>query len=452
MDPFCQPSLEETSNYTLENPHFVRGDWPDEKWWEMFESPELNSLIDQALCCNPDILAVKARIDQARAESIISRAQVFPLVFFDGTESLSYLSKNGLLYALNPLLGRHTDDLTLDLSINYEVDLWWKYHNLFYASLGRAQAAIAEKAQVELVVSSALTQAYFALKTNLVRQQLYQQLASVRQKYYDVNLLLLDEALYSGFEPALADEKLQEANKALYEINQEVINNIHLINILCGNGPDHEIQVDSLPLEPPETIAIPETLSLDLIARRPDLAAQLWRTKALGFEIKARIADFYPNVNIKQILGLNSLAWSKLFQAGSMYPSFRPAVHLPIFVWGEIKAGVAAKTAEYNQAVEEYNALVLKSSQQVADLLVILDAVFQKRAAQNVILESAHYRFDLSSLNFEQGLANILDVYTKEIEWIEKALVDVELIYAQYAVSVGLVRSLGGGYRGGNCE
>ncbi|MCH9610883.1 MAG: Outer membrane protein OprM [Chlamydiales bacterium] len=446
-DPLCQPSLEKTSTHTIENPHFVQGDWPDENWWEMFNSPKLNSIVIEALEANPDILAIEAKICQAKASSTVSRAQVFPLVFFDADENLSYVSRNGLIHALNPARTRHTDEIHLDLSINYEVDLFWKYHNLFYATLGQLQAEIAEAAQVKLIVSTAIVQAYFALKTNLVRQELYHRLLDVRQDYYDVDVLLLEEALSSGFEPALSEEKMQEAQKAVYEIDQLVLNNIHLINILRGKGPDEELIVDKLPLEPPESIAIPDTLSVDLLARRPDLAAQLWRTKALGFEIKARIADFYPSVNIKQILGLSSLNWSNLFQSGSLYPAFQPALHLPIFVWGEIKAGVDQKTAEYNQAIEEYNMLVLKSTQQVADLLVILDAVYKKRDAQRDILQSAHYRFDLSSLNFEQGLGNILQVYDKEVEWIEKALVDVELIYAQYATSVGLVRSLGGGYQ-----
>ena len=452
VDPFCQPSIEETSDYAIENPHFVRGDWPDENWWNMFHSSELNDLVEEALEANPDILGVQAKIDRARAESIISRAQVFPLVFFDGTESLSYLSKNGLLYAFNPARGRNTDDINLDLAITYNVDLWWKYHNLFYASLGKAQADIAEASQVELVVSTAITQAYFALKTNLVRQQLYHRFKEVAEKHYEVSVLRLEKALDAGFQPAQLAINVEEAKQAIYEIDQEVRNNIHLINTLRGVGPDEEFVVDELPLDPPETMTVPSSLSLDLLARRPDLAALLWRAKALGFEIRARIADFYPNVNIKQLLGLNTLKWSNLFQMGSFYPSLQPAVHLPIFVWGEIKAGVSSKTAEYNQAVQEYNMLVLKSSQQVADLLVILDTVYKKRASQQNILENAHYRFDLASLNFEEGLADIMKVYELEVEWIQKALVDVELIYAQYASSVGLIRSLGGGYQSTACE
>ncbi len=447
VDPFCQPSLEKSEENALQNPYFVRGDWPDQNWWEMYQSETLNALVKQALQANPDILGVKAKIDRARALSIISRAQVFPLVFFNGNESLTYLSKNGLLYNLNPQLGRHADVISFDLSIDYEVDLWWKYHNLFYASLGKEQADIAEASQVELVITTAIAEAYFALKSNLVRQELYHRLADVKQDYYDLLLLLLEKALSTAFSPALAKEQLAEAWKAVYEIDQEVKNTIHLVNILRGVGPDEELSLDNTPLDPPECMAIPDTLSLDLLARRPDLAAALWRAKALSFEVKARIADFYPNVNIKALLGLDTLQWRKLFEGNSMFPSFQPAVHMPIFVWGETKALVAAKTAEFNQAIEEYNTLVLQSTQQVADMLVILDTVYKKREEQKTILESARFRLDLSLLNYEHGLDDMLQVYEKEIEWIEKAIVDVELIYAQYASSVGLIRSLGGGYQ-----
>ncbi|MCP5469227.1 MAG: efflux transporter outer membrane subunit [Chlamydiales bacterium] len=445
-DPLPQPDLQQTAEYALKNQHFFWGDWPNEKWWEMFHSCELNSLVEQALQSNPNILAVQQRVNVARNEAIITRSKIFPLIFLNGNEAWQYLSKTGLLHTLNPALTRSTDDIYAALSVNYEVDIWWKYHNLYYAAMGREQAKEAEQAQVELVVATMLSQAYFALKTNLVRQKLFYQLQEARQLFFNLSVHVQERALTSMFEPALALEQLEDAKKLVYEIDAEVRNNIHVINILRGVGPDEPICVDELPLEPPKEMAIPETLSLDLLARRPDLAAAILRAKAQAFEIKAAIADFVPNIDLRAIIALSTLQWSELFRAYSSQPGLLPALHMPIFTAGAIKSGVRKNTALFNEAVQEYNSLLLKASQEVADLLVVLDAVYEKRKAQDVILTSADFRYDLASLNYMHGLDNMFNVYEKEIEWIEKALVDVELIYAQYTTSIGLIKALGGGY------
>lgn len=444
--PMPQPSLQNTTEIALQNPQFILGNWPKSTWWDIFHSNELNSLINQALQNNPNILSIQEKVKVAQNEAIISRSKIFPLIFFDGKETLEYLSKNGLIHALNPNRSRHTDDINLSLSVNYEVDIWWKYHNLFYASMGREKAMEAEKAQVELVVSTAITQAYFALKTNLVRKELYEQLLDVKTKYLELQILLQEKALESMFTPTLALEELEETQKLVDAIQAEVQNNYHIINTLRGTGPDCEIAVDRLPISPPKEMEIPQTLSLDLIARRPDLAAALWRAHAQSFEVKAAIADFYPNINLKGLIGLSALSWSSLFQGGSVQPGVAPALHLPIFTAGAIRSGVRASTAQFNEAVQEYNALLLKSVQEVADLIVLLNAIYEKRISQNTILESADFRFDLAALNYEMGLDNMLNVYQKEMEWIEKALVDVELIYSQYLLSINLIRALGGGY------
>jgi len=442
-----QPSLEKSALQALKDTHFALGDWPHSAWWEMFGSKELNDLVVEALVSNPTIQAVKEKVESAKQKAIISRSRLFPLLFFDADESWQWLSKNGLLHTLNPTLSRGANLIDLSFSFNYEFDFWAKYRNLYQSALGKARAEEAETKERELIVAAAVAQAFFALKTNLYRKELYEQLENVRKKTYVLQRLLQKKALTSKLVPSFAQERWEEVKKEVATIKKEIAVNDHVINLLRGKGPDEILHISCSLDEPPESMTIPETLSIDLLSRRPDLMAAIWRVEALSHDVSAAIADFLPDINLKGLIGLESLGFNQLFEASSVTGGLFPAIHLPVFTAGAIRANVRFHKANFNQAVYDYNELLLKSANEVADILSIIESVYAKRKYQKTILECAAFRLDLVSLNFKKGLDDLLQVYAREEEWIEKALEDAELIYAQYAASIKLIKALGGGYK-----
>lgn len=442
-----EPSLDNSAETALVNTHFEEGEWPRDKWWESFHSDELNQLIQTALVCNPTIQGVRERIEQAKQRSLVARSRLFPFLFFDVDESWQWLSKNGLYHTLNPSLSQNANLIDLSLSFAYEFDFWGKNRNLYQAALGEACSRAAEAKEVELIISSALAQSYFALKVNLMRQKLLEELVTVRKKSYLLQALLQKKALLSKLPPSLAEERLRGAKKRYAGIVDEVVAQKHLINILRGEGPDSFLDIDDEVGAIAEKVTIPENLSLDLLSRRPDLMAAIWRVEALAHEVGAAKADFFPDINLRGLVGLESLGFSKLLQGDSVTRGLFPAIHLPIFTAGAIRANVRAKKAAFNEAVYSYNQLLLQSSQEVADLLSLINSIFKKRDDQKVIVNEAAFRRDLVTLNFKKGLDDLLAVYAVEEEWIEKALEEAELVYAQYAASIKLIKALGGGYQ-----
>jgi NodT family efflux transporter outer membrane factor (OMF) lipoprotein len=441
-----QPSLKESALQALKDTHFALGDWPKGTWWEMFGSNELNEIVVEALGSNPSIQSIKERVEEAKQKAIISRSRLFPLLFFDADESWQWLSKNGLLHSLNPSLSRAPNLIDLSLSFTYEFDFWAKYRNLYQSALGKARADEAETKEKELIIATAVAQSFFALKTNLYRKDLYEELENVRKKTYVLQRLLQKKALTSKLIPSFAEERLEEARKQVSTIKQEIAVNEHVLNALRGKGADEPLNISNTLDEPPESMTIPKTLSIDLLSRRPDLMAAIWRVEALSHDVSAAIADFLPDINLKGLIGFESLGFSHLFAESSAAGGLFPAIHLPIFTAGAIKANVRSHKAIFNQAVYDYNDLLLRSTAEVADILSILESVYAKRKYQKTILECATFRLDLVSLNFKKGLDDLLQVYAREEEWIEKALEDAELIYSQYAASIKLIKALGGGY------
>ncbi|MDE3046136.1 MAG: efflux transporter outer membrane subunit [Verrucomicrobiota bacterium] len=440
------PSLVPTIDHSLATSFFTTGDWPSNSWWEVFDSKELNDLITSALLINPSIQAVEKRVQWAKQRAIIARGPLFPLIFFNATDNWEYLSQNGLYRALNPNLALNNQQIDFTMSFSYEFDFWDKYRNLFRAALGREKAEEAESAQVKLVVTTSLAQAYFALKTNLLRKNLYERLYEVRKNIYDLQQLLVDNSLYSKLPPLFAEENMLEAKKLVFSIQEEVAVDRHLVNILAGRGPDDPLQIDEVLSSLPKTIPIPTSISLDLLACRPDLMAQIWRVESLAHEVGAAKAEFYPNINVAALAGLESGSFSNLFSWLSKTAGALPAIHLPVFTAGAIGAKVKGTKALFAQAVFEYNDLILKSFKEVADVLVFAKSIFEQKAKQGIIVASAKARYDLTLLRQVQGLDNALQNYEFQEEVIQKELEDVRLLYNQFLASIKLIKALGGGY------
>lgn len=441
------PDLTASIEEGLESSFFAEGEWPEGNWWEMFQSEQLSSFIETALHSNPDLLAVQHKINTAEEEAKVVRSRLFPLIYFNFEESWELLSHHGLYRAFNPKVPINANLVDLTLSFQYEFDFWGKNLHLYRASLGAQKAQEAEAAQVDLVTTTAVAQAYFTLKTNLVRERLYLEFLKVRTQIFELQQRMREHALYSVLSPLLTAEDLLEAEKLVYNIQQEVQTDRHLLNILMGRGPDTLLEVSSDLPPLPEKLTIPRTLSVDLLSRRPDLMAQIWRVEALANEVGAAKADFYPNINLGAFIGLESVLYRFLFNSHSKAMGLEPALHLPIFTAGEIKANLRAKRATFDEAVSSYNGLILRAAQEVSDLLVIAQSLFEQKLAQEEIVDSAELRRQITRLRALSGLDSQFICYAVDLEVIEKELDDVMLLYGQYVAAIKLVKALGGGYQ-----
>lgn len=425
---------------------FSKGKWPNTQWWLSYNSPELNTLITEALAINPSIQEVKSRIEVAKQQAMVTHSVLFPLVFFNARENRQYISQNGLYRAFNHSFPLNANLLDLSLSFNYELDFWGQNRNLFHAALGEAKAQEAEAAEVELITSTALAQVYFAYKTNLIRKELYSQLINVRQKIAKLQNLLVQKGLSSKLPALETSEKLLEAQKLLSSITDELTANKHLINTLAGHGPDDPLLINSSLPNLPKTLKIPQMLPLDFLARRPDLMAQIWRAKALAYKTGAAMAEYYPNINLAGLIGLESTGWKKLFDISSGTAAFRPALSLPIFTAGAIRANIKATKAQFDAAIDAYNNLLLYSTQEVLDVLAFAEDIYQQKVEQEQVVEFAKQRYELSYLRQQKGLDSLFALYFLQEEVIQKKLVDITLLYNQYLASIKLTKALGGGY------
>ncbi|HEY2928544.1 TolC family protein, partial [Piscinibacter sp.] len=157
--------------------------------------------------------------------------------------------------------------------------------------------------------------------------------------------------------------------------------------------------------------------------------------------------QFYPNVNLIAFVGLSSIGLDRFVKSGSETYGVGPAVRLPIFEGGRLRANLAARNAEVDVAIDGYNAALLRALREVADELASLQSLERQQQAQTQALQSAEAAFDLALQRYRSGLGNFLVVLTAETNVLAQRRAAAELKARQLGAEVALTRALGGGYQ-----
>jgi len=222
----------------------------------------------------------------------------------------------------------------------------------------------------------------------------------------------------------------------------------HQLGALLGAGPDVALGIEPALRPYSDALVLPANLPADLIARRPDLAAQRFRAEAAAAQIGVAKADFLPNVNLAAFAGLGatSLNGLHLLGAGSGVAGVGPAVHLPIFDAGALRANLRGRYGDYDAAVEQYNQTLIDALTQVADQVASMRAVQQQLADQANALAAAEDAYRLTLDRYRAGLTSYLDVLVNEERLLAERVNRVRLEGRSLALAVGTIRALGGGY------
>lgn len=430
---------------------FAVGEWPSERWWEMFADPELSRLVEEGIKGNPSLQEARARQEGAEQYVRQERARLLPHLSTDYTENWQYLSGNGFDRSFFPNpngipIPANLNQIDWLLNFSYEFDFWGKNRDLFAAALGKARAGRAEVAQATLVLATQIAQTYVQLQTLLAEQkvikarlltrQALEELTSARQLH---GVDALPSVLYS-------QQSLEGMQQSVALIRQEVEMARHYLAILCGQGPENPL-VEELRADFSGPFPLPEKLGSDLLARRPDIQAQIHRVEACAKEIGAARADFYPNVNLLALAGLESLTFGNLFKISSKTGGLQPAIHLPIFLGGKLRAQLKEKEAAFDEAVFHYNALVLQSAQEVTDSLVRVEGSRTQLSLQKERLTLAEKIHQLELSRFEQGIIPFQDVLKTEEELLIQRASLLTHRHHYLLATVQLIKALGGGYR-----
>jgi outer membrane protein TolC len=157
-------------------------------------------------------------------------------------------------------------------------------------------------------------------------------------------------------------------------------------------------------------------------------------------------AQFYPNINLSAYAGLSTIYLGRLLQADSKQWGIGPAISLPLFDSGRLRANLGGKTAERDEAVESYNAAVINAVHDAADQLASRQAIARQQAEQAQAAQAAQDAYAAAQQRYRSGLFNALQVLNAENAVLAQRRQAVDLSTRALQNQVALARALGGGF------
>ena len=420
--------------------------WPGDGWWRAYGDPQLDALIDEGLAGSPDIAAAKARLDKARALTGEARAALLPTLQGQGEAAEAKQSYNtGIPPAFVPHGWNSIGELTLNF--NWELDFWGKNRKALAAAVSETRASEADLAEARLVLSTAIAGAYADLTRLMAERDVALRAVQSRQETLDLVRRRVTNGLDTHGELSEAEAGPSSARADLAAIDESIALARDEVAALMGEGPDRGTAIQRPAGANLKAFGLPERLAADLLGRRPDLAAARWRAEAAASRIGVAKAQFYPDVNLAAFIGYQSLGLSNLFIAGSGVGQVGPAVTLPIFEGGRLRANLKGARADYESAVASYDQTLTQALRDVADAAASERALGDrlKESADALAADEDAYR--IARLRYEGGLSNYQSVLLAEDAVLASRRTVVDLQARAFTLDVQLVRALGGGYQ-----
>jgi NodT family efflux transporter outer membrane factor (OMF) lipoprotein len=421
--------------------------WPKADWWKAFGDAQLDALMDEALRGSPTLDIAAARTRKALAAADASRTALSPRVDASLSTTRERFSEHGLV---PPPFGGTTQTLNqLQATLSWEIDFWGKNKAAYEAALGAARASEVDAHAAKLALTSNLAQAYVQLQRAYLQLDVARATLAEREQIVALTHERNAAGIDSQLEVKQAEAALPATREEIAGLDERIALARNQIAALIGAGPDRGLAIMRPAATALAPVALPSNVPAELLGRRPDIVAQRWRVEAAGRDIASAKAQFYPNVNLLAFVGLQSLGGANLLSAASRMLGAGPAVTLPIFDAGRLRAQLAGKDADYDIAVGQYNQALADAMRDVVDQLVSFRSVDAQRTQQQAAAAITREAYDLALLRYREGLGNYLQVLSAEQPLLAQRSLDADLHARALELSINLVRALGGGYEPG---
>ncbi len=256
----------------------------------------------------------------------------------------------------------------------------------------------------------------------------------------------IDNKLASNFDLEQARTLLAEAQQAQTRALAQRETMIHALAALVGRGPDFYGQIAAPTLALASGPVVPDSLPADLLGRRPDLLAGQARVDAAMAGRQVARAQFLPNLSIQALAGTLALGLGNAFKSSSVEYSVGPAIHIPIFEGGRLKAQYAGAVAGIDEAVASYNGAVVNAVRDAADALTYVRSADRDLADQARIVGGLRETVRLDGVRVATGLGSQLDTIDSGFRLLEAEQAQVDLQAQALVRRIQLFAALGGGF------
>src|ERR1700758_466903 len=412
----------------------------DEKWWDVFQDPELQALIRTALKNNYDVRIAATRVLQAQAQLGITRADQLPSLGVGGN----------ITSIQNPRLGPIPSyELTqgeVAASAAWNLDFWGKYRRATEAARANLLAnEWARKAVMATLVANLAT-SYFQLRQLDLELETSKRTLNSRRDSLQLTQTLEQHGINSLLDVRQSEQLVYTAATEVPDFERQIAQEENAISILLGNNPSDVPRGLKL-TEQPHAPEVPAGLPSSLLERRPDIRAAEENLIAANAQIGVARAAYFPQISLTGAAGFESPQLTSLFTGPAGIWNLAAALTQPIFEGGRLKNNVRLSQAQRDQMVLTYQQTIQGAFRDVSNALVAYRKNPEFTAQQQELFESAQGAARLSEVRFKAGTTDYLEVLTNDTNSLSAELGLAQAQGNELIALVQLYQALGGGWQ-----
>jgi len=409
-------------------------------WRDVFPDGRLQKVVAMALENNRDLRLAVLNVERARALYGIQRAELFPAVDAAGNASrtrvpadLSYSGVAGTSSQYSVSLGVSS----------WEIDFFGRLRSLKDAALEEYLATDEERRSAQLMLVSAVANAYLTLAADRENLKLSSSTLETQEVSYKLIKKRYDVGLTSELDLKRSQSQVDAARVDVAKNIRLVAQDENVLNLLVGLTVPTDLHPETLAdVTPPKEVT--PGLSSDQLLRRPDMIAAEHRLKEANANIGAARAAFFPRISLTTYIGTASSDLSNLFKAGQDTWSFAPQIVMPIFdarVW----AAYDLSKVQKDLVIAQYEKAIQTAFREVADALAVQGTVDKQIAAQQSLVDAIAETYRLSTARYVKGIDSYLSVLDaqRSLYSAQQSLISLQLV--RIANRVTLYKVLGGG-------
>ena len=417
----------------------------EDSWWAEYQDSQLDRLVTDAIARNPTLEQALARLRLAQASVDAVHSTLLPNLSYDANESRGRLSGKDVIP--HPYAGTKVWRGAEQLNFSWELDFWGRQASLLRQASSDANATALDGAAARLAIIGAVVRAYFELERAYELVEVAEREEQQRQEILDITQHRYKAGLDTSVELRQAAGAVPEARVARLTVQAELDRDLHLLAALTGRGVGQYEQIQRPKMHTDGTLSMPSAVPIDLLARRPDILASKLRIASAQAGLAAAKADFYPNIDLSAFAGTQAIGLDNLFHRAAGAFAVGPALHLPVFDAGMLRAKYRANTANIDVALTAYNQAVLSAVQETSDQLSNISILDTTLVEQQQSLDDAEEAFRLATKRYNAGLTTYLTVLSTETQVLAARREHVDLEWARASARVTLLIDIGGDFR-----
>ncbi|MHA6493144.1 efflux transporter outer membrane subunit [Pseudomonas borbori] len=411
-------------------------------WWQQFDDPTLNQLVDQSLQDNRELRVAFARLRAARSIRDDVANDRLPTITSRASAEIGKAQQPGLS---EERVNAERYDLGLDMA--WELDLFGRIQRQLEASDAQIEVAEADYYQLQVSLIAELVDAYGSLRGAQLRERIARENLQNQQKSRAITEQLREAGVGSELDVLRADARLASTEASLPLLQAEQARARNRIATLLGQRPE-QLSVD-LSAKPLPAIAknLPIGDPGELLRRRPDIRAAERQLAAATADIGVATADLFPRVSLSGFLGFTAGRGSALGSSAARAWGVAPTITWAAFDLGSVRARLRGAEAQADGALASYEQQVLLALEESENAFSDYAKNQQRLLALLRQSEASRAAAEQAGVRYREGEVDFLVLLDAERERLAAEDAQAQAEVQLYRGIVAIYKALGGGWQ-----